>query len=231
MASFRLNTHEGLKAGVRLAYQSYRRGDDACPRRSDVPAAPGSDPEADPHPETLRRAYSVDRDAETDDERIRIRFVGVWDTVDAVGLPVDELSTMIDKVFDPHRFPDQDLSRFVERACHAIAIDDERFTFHPVLWNERGTADSERITQVWFPGVHSDVGGGYPDNDLAHVSLQWMIGQVRRDGRRDGGLRFTAHSLRDRAEGAAARQNARFAPGPWRVLSLPAAPHREHVRR
>jgi Uncharacterized alpha/beta hydrolase domain (DUF2235) len=41
-----------------------------------------------------------------------------------------------------------------------------------VLWNERGAGDSERITQAWFAGMHSDAGGGYPDNDLAHVSLQ-----------------------------------------------------------
>ena len=196
VGELRLNTHEGLEAGVRLAYQSYRRGYNDAPvaqmyrRLRDLILKPIPDPEA------FRRAYSVDRDAESDDERVRIRFVGVWDTVDAVGLPVDELSTMIDKFFYPHRFPDQKLSPLVERACHAIAIDDERFTFHPVLWNERGTADSERITQVWFPGMHSDVGGGYPDNDLAHVSLAWMIGQVRRDGRRGGGLRFTAHSLR-----------------------------------
>jgi Uncharacterized alpha/beta hydrolase domain (DUF2235) len=198
VAEFPLNTHEGLKAGVRLAYQSYRRGYDHAAVAQMYRGLRDLILKPVPHPEAFRRAYSLDRNVEKDniEERIRIRFVGVWDTVDAVGLPVDELSTMIDKVFYPHRFPDQDLSPLVERACHAIAIDDERFTFHPVLWNERGTADSERITQVWFPGVHSDVGGGYPDNDLAHVSLQWMIGQVRRDGRRDGGLRFTAHSLR-----------------------------------
>ena len=123
---------------------------------------------------------------------VKIRFIGVWDTVDAVGLPVDELSTMVDRIFYPHRFPDQNLSKQVERACHAVAIDDERHTFHPVLWNENGTADSERIRQVWFAGMHSNVGGGYPDDDLAFVPLQWMIGEAERQG-----LRFDQHRLRD----------------------------------
>jgi hypothetical protein len=122
--------------------------------------------------------------------------VGVWDTVDAVGLPVDELSTMIDRIFYPHRFPDQDLSPKIERACHAIAVDDERYTFHPVLWNE-DKADSGRITQVWFPGMHSDVGGGYPDDDLAHVSLCWMISQVSFDQSREEGLRFNQDRMRE----------------------------------
>jgi hypothetical protein len=183
-----LNTHEGLKAGVKLAYMSYRRDYEAPFAQlyrwlrdlilSPVPAS-----------KSFREHYSVPHP-------VRIRFVGVWDTVDAVGLPFDELSTLIDNIFYPHRFPDQNLSDQVDQACHAIAIDDERYTFHPVLWNERGTADSERITQVWFPGMHSDVGGGYPDNDLARVSLEWMIRQSQFHRNRGDGLRFNAHSVR-----------------------------------
>ena len=143
-------------------------------------------------PEDFRRRCALDAPA---DERL-IKFIGVWDTVDAVGLPVDELSTMVDRLFYPHRFPDQDLSRQVERACHAIAIDDERHTFHPVLWNECGAADSERIEQVWFASMHSDAGGGIPDNDLASVSLCWMIGKVRFEEARGDGLRFDPEQLR-----------------------------------
>lgn len=184
-----LNTREGLKAGVKLAYRSYRRGYSAPVAKlfrwlrdrifGAVPA-----------PAAFRSRFSFAEPA-------AIKFVGVWDTVDAVGLPIDELSTLVDQVFYPHRFPDQDLSDQVERACHAIAIDDERHTFHPVLWNERGTADSERISQVWFAGMHSSVGGGYPENDLAYVSLQWMMGEVGFDPARDQGLRFDPDSVRD----------------------------------
>lgn len=116
-----------------------------------------------------------------------IEFVGVWDTVDAVGLPMDELSDAWNALV-PHRFPDRNLSPRVVRACHAISLDDERHTFHPVLWNESGET-SDRIQQVWFAGVHSNVGGGYPDDDLASASLDWMMGHCEA---RDGapGLRF-----------------------------------------
>jgi hypothetical protein len=188
-----LNTDDGLTAGVRLAYRSYRRGYDDAPfarlyrwlrDRLLRPVA---------MPEEFRRRHALE---EAPDEKL-IKFIGVWDTVDAVGLPVDELSTMVDRLFYPHRFPDQSLSQKVERACHAIAVDDERHTFHPVLWNEGGAADSERIEQVWFAGMHSDVGGGYPDDDLASVSLCWMIGKVRFEEERGEGLRFDPEQLRE----------------------------------
>ena len=110
--------------------------------------------------------------------RPKIAFVGVWDTVDAYGLPVDELAGLWDRFVFPMRFEDGKLSRQVLRACHALSIDDERHTFHPVLWDESGECIPGRIEQVWFPGVHSDVGGGYPRHELALVSLDWMISKV-----------------------------------------------------
>jgi uncharacterized protein (DUF2235 family) len=186
--SLQLNTREGLAAGVDLAYRSYRRGYFAPGawlfRRLRDLVRP-----AVPMPDAFRQQYSFAKP-------VRIRFIGVWDTVDAVGLPVDELSTLIDRVFYPHRFPDQDLSPLVDRACQAIAVDDERHTFHPVLWNERGTEDSERIAQVWFAGMHSNVGGGYPDDDLARVTLQWMLSQVKAGPVGSDGLRFDADAVR-----------------------------------
>lgn len=106
-----------------------------------------------------------------------IEFIGVWDTVDAYGLPIDELAILWDLLIFPIRFPDCQLSEKVQRACHALSIDDERLTFHPVLWDERGE-NTDRIEQVWFAGVHSDVGGGYPMCDLALVTLEWMISRV-----------------------------------------------------
>jgi uncharacterized protein (DUF2235 family) len=105
-----------------------------------------------------------------------IQFIGVWDTVDAYVFPMDELAILWDFLIYPIRFPDQDLSPRVKRACHALAVDDERQTFHPVMWNEKG--ETERIEQVWFPGVHADVGGGYPKRSLSLVTLDWMISKV-----------------------------------------------------
>ena len=119
-----------------------------------------------------------------------IEFIGVWDTVDAYGLPVDELMTLWDKFIFPMRFPDRRLDKKVLGACHAISVDDERHTFHPVLWDESKQCDRDRIEQVWFPGVHADVGGGYPRHELSLVSLDWMISKVEAKFRNSSGLHF-----------------------------------------
>lgn len=107
-----------------------------------------------------------------------IEFIGVWDTVDAYGLPVDELAYLWDKLVYPIYFPEFQLSEKVKKGCHALSIDDERKTFHPVLWDETKETIPDRIEQVWFPGVHSDVGGGYPEYTLALVTLDWMLTKV-----------------------------------------------------
>ena len=137
------------------------------------------------------RSKSKKRNNDCDDYA-KIEFIGVWDTVDAYGFPVDEIAILWDRFIYPLRFPDQQLWTGVARACHAISIDDERHTFHPVLWDERGNEDSVRIEQVWFPGVHSDVGGGYPRDELALVSLDWMISRVGLSAKDGSGLRFRA---------------------------------------
>lgn len=124
-----------------------------------------------------------------------IELIGVWDTVDAYGLPIDELAIVWDKLVYPLYFPDQKLSPKVKKACHALSTDDERHTFHPVLWDEsqerRLVAENKvtprRIEQVWFSGVHSDVGGGYPKQTLALVALDWMIAKVEADSDSPGG--------------------------------------------
>ncbi len=107
----------------------------------------------------------------------KITFLGVWDTVDAYGFPIDEIATLWDILISPLRFCDQNLSSKVLQACHAVSVDDERQSFHPLLWNEN-VKDSNRIEQVWFPGVHTDVGGGYPNDSLSLVTLDWMISRV-----------------------------------------------------
>ncbi len=119
-----------------------------------------------------------------------IAFLGLWDTVAAYGLPVDEMTRGVSRYLWPLELPDRQLNPRVRKACHALSLDDERTTFHPLLWDERpetvatGTrkTSSERITQVWFAGVHSNVGGGYPDDSLAHVSLTWMLSEARSRG-------------------------------------------------
>jgi hypothetical protein len=110
-----------------------------------------------------------------------IRFLGLWDTVAAYGLPVDEWTIGIDRYIWPLELPDRKLWSGVQRACHALSLEDERTTFHPVLWDENGVSEN-KIRQVWFTGVHSNVGGGYPDDSLAGVPMLWIMKEAEAAG-------------------------------------------------
>lgn len=102
---------------------------------------------------------------------VKIAFLGVWDTVGALGFPYPRVAAFFDRIpWFRHRFHNTRLSDSVEFGCHALAIDDERLTFHPTLWDE----PDPRVEQVWFAGMHSDVGGGYAEAELADIALQWM---------------------------------------------------------
>jgi uncharacterized protein (DUF2235 family) len=101
-------------------------------------------------------------------------FIGVWDTVRALGLP--GISRFIPW---RHAFHDATLHPDVQHARHALALDENRSTFLPELWEElEADRAADRIKQVWFPGVHSDVGGGYPENELSDLTLAWMIAEA-----------------------------------------------------
>ena len=117
-----------------------------------------------------------------------IKFIGVWDTVDAYGLSVDELTRAWDKVVWPLSAKDRDFSPRIGRARQALALDEARESFEPLLWNEHNrplgkTIDDEQVSQVWFAGVHSNVGGSYPDDSLAFTALNWMLDE---SGKNDG---------------------------------------------
>jgi uncharacterized protein (DUF2235 family) len=104
----------------------------------------------------------------------RIRFVGVWDTVGALGIP--------QRVIDPssardYEFHDTSPSGVIEIGRHALAIDEQRDNFVPTLWTQPIPPGTD-IRQVWFPGVHSDVGGGYGQSDLAKIPLRWMADEA-----------------------------------------------------
>jgi uncharacterized protein (DUF2235 family) len=121
-----------------------------------------------------------------------IEFVGVWDTVAAYGLPIDEMTRGISNWVWPLELPDRILSERVNIARHALALDDERTTFHPVLWTEQQpgqpappvptTIDGQKLVQVWFVGMHANVGGGYPDDAVAFVPLYWILEEARKCG-------------------------------------------------
>ena len=122
---------------------------------------------------------------------VRIRFIGVWDTVGALGIPI----TILRAVLTPGQFEFHDtrLSRIVERAAHALAIDERRADFKPALW--RRCPKETVMDQYWFAGVHCDVGGGYKESGLADIALLWMVEQAEA-----AGLGFDRDYLEDIAE-------------------------------
>ena len=138
---------------------------------------------------------------------VRITFIGVWDTVGAVGLPDDAWLKKVLWVLTGFRIPwfkHYGLGDCVDRACHALAIDDERQTFHPILWEERlasGKPDP-RLDQVWFPGVLSNVGGGYVKQGMSLVTLSWMMRHARaaqlRFSALDGQTYFERQNVHDK---------------------------------
>ncbi len=93
-----------------------------------------------------------------------VHFIGVWDTVSA-------LST-----FRPRPRLDGKLNKGIRHAYHAVAIDERRLKFPPNLWIEDDIDRSEQtVEQVWFAGVHSDVGGWYDERGLSNITLSWML--------------------------------------------------------
>jgi uncharacterized protein (DUF2235 family) len=108
-----------------------------------------------------------------------IHFVGVWDTVGALGIPVDGVRLPLVKLWSFH---DTRLSRYVRFAYHALAIDERRGPFKPTLWEQHEEAKGQTLEQVWFTGVHCDVGGGYSEPALAEIPLLWMVGRARAAG-------------------------------------------------
>ena len=99
-----------------------------------------------------------------------VHFVGVWDTVASLGW------------FLGRKFNNARLNPEVANGFHALAIDEQRREFQAVLWDETAREPGQVIEQVWFPGVHSDVGGSYDDRGLADTALLWMLGKARACG-------------------------------------------------
>lgn len=149
-------------------------------------------------PELIQRAYSIyrTRNPKKRDEKAekftelhpnmwcRITFLGAWDTVAALGIPIKSVSVFLDKIpIFKHRFQDLTLSKSVTHARHALAIDDERLTFHPAIWRAQ-LEPYHTMKQVWFCGMHTDVGGGYENQELSDIPLAWMINEAQEHGLR-----------------------------------------------
>ena len=100
-----------------------------------------------------------------------VKFVGLWDTVPAVGIAATKI--------DDELFWDLDLPANVERCFHAMALDERRLDFrihHP------DPSGPNQLVEVWFRGVHSDVGGGNENSALSSIALNWMFECAARTG-------------------------------------------------
>jgi uncharacterized protein (DUF2235 family) len=118
----------------------------------------------------FRKANSV-----SPDEAIKIKFIGVWDTVGSLGIP--KKGGVAEKL----QFHDTELSGTVENGYHALAIDEHREPFLPTLWNYK-PKPPQKVEQVWFCGAHSDVGGGYPEDDASKLALLWILDKAQGAG-------------------------------------------------
>ncbi|MCD2453458.1 DUF2235 domain-containing protein [Methylicorpusculum oleiharenae] len=114
----------------------------------------------------------------TENRSTPIHFIGVWDTVGSLGVPDDlEVFNFFDDE-DKWRFHDTALGNHVKFARHAMAIDEKRSSFSVTRWSN--VKNHPNILECWFPGVHSDVGGGYSECSLANGALLWMIEECER---------------------------------------------------
>lgn len=195
----------------------------------------------EPTPENLHKAYRFYRSKEKADSKaaeafrrdhsrdvaVPIRFLGVWDTVGHLGIPYGPLRSLTAR---RHRFHDVQLSRIVQTACHAVAIDERRHAFKPTLWGTKvvdtktpaaaaPSADRE-VHQAWFAGVHSGVGGGQSATGLSDIALLWMKHHAHA-----AGLRFDEAYLDGSTDPSAQgdfiesrRTLWRLLPGGWRPM-------------
>jgi len=134
----------------------------------------------------FRKKYCVDADT-------KIKFLGVWDTVGALGAPYGAvLGWIIDKLFKCS-FHDTTLSTYVLSAYHAIAKDERRWPFRPTSWKLQPEHEDRNnksmkargyllYEEKWFAGVHGDVGGGCELTGLSDCALEWMASCARRHG-------------------------------------------------
>lgn len=200
-----LGREEFVTAPRQLRNRLIQRVLDAYRSERDVPR---SEEGAEPDPGQIRECLGI---GDLPLRTVPIHFVGVWDTVDAVGGTLGSFSALDwiwRKLFRKRwwGFHDLDPHPDIHHAYQALALDDERKTYRPKVWNRpnnrlvdgrnsaqdraAGSSDIECrnnqiVEQVWFAGVHANVGGGYAKDALSLVPLNWMMSRAH-----DCGLSF-----------------------------------------
>lgn len=131
----------------------------------------------------------------------RIHFIGVWDTVGALGVPGTLLSER-----GKYSWHDTELSSIVDYAYHAVALDEHRAAYDVPLWTSddgKKKPSNLEVEQRWFIGAHANVGGGYGPKDLlADIPLQWIMSKAG-----NAGLKLAAFKAADDAWKTAPRDS------------------------
>ena len=112
-------------------------------------------------------------------EGMRITCLGVFDTVGALGVPLGAFRAFNRRKYEFH---DTALSSIVDHAFHALAVDENRGPFEAAVWARPQHKNNLSIEQAWFPGVHSNIGGGYENAGLSNLTLRWMIDRMSHRG-------------------------------------------------
>lgn len=173
IGDFGLLTRKGLPYFNEI-FEDYenRHKDDYVSTFPEIPFAPKG-------PFDRRYVESLERHGMTN-LRVPIKAVCCWDTVGSLGIPQIPLLGRVGvqtRDLSKHQFYDTKLNPYIENAFQALALDERRGAFSPALWEKR-EGDTVNLKQVWFPGVHSNVGGGYDDQELANITLAWMMSRL-----------------------------------------------------
>ena len=157
----------------------------------------------------------VDSFKETFSRMVEVEFLGLWDTVTSMG-----------NVWSPIHWPNTAKNSCVRRVAHAIAIDERRAFFRPNRWT---ALPNQTVSEVWFAGVHSDVGGGYDPatSRLWAIPLAWMAGHARAAGVAiaDAPLETISAAGRTSTPDYATGQHDSLT-GAWKALELVPKTHR-----
>ncbi len=147
---------------------------------------------------------------------INLRYLGVWDTVGALGVPNHLFLAGLFGTQKKYQFHDTKLSSTVQSARHAVAVDERRRSFEPALWDnleDLNGDDGTRYQQLWFPGDHGSVGGGGDIEGLSSSALLWIV-----EGAAAQGLAFDAGLLEThvgKRDDLAPLRNVSKPPGPF----------------
>lgn len=147
---------------------------------------------------------------------IKIKFLGVWDTVGALGIPLPALQWLDSAIYSFH---DTELSGIVANAAQAVAIDEHRIDFQVSLWTQIAKT-GQSVDQRWFIGSHADVGGGYPSRDLSDITLSWMISKAATAGLVFDAARIPVVTAKN-LDGAVTDSYAQFLDGAYAATHAP----------